>query len=346
LLGGLRPSRRRNVFLPDHGHTATCRWAKACQAGSRRRATTPGTTKAAARWVSRLAEGLGLQVSVPGFLAVIVAAFLLKALISFLTARYVAHTAADIAADLRFSLLRALMKARWPFFLGQPSGRLAHTMGFATEQAAANYIFIARILAGFIQALTYLAVACAVSWKVTLLALTVGALAMAVFHGFVTKVRRAGSRSAALFESVSATLVDGLQGLKPLKAMACEDRVAGLLETDIRDLRRWQRKAETSRAALRTLREPLQLAAAAAVFILAWSRWNVGLEVLSLCLLLLVQVLGRLNNLQVLLQDLVRFEAMFWRLRDTVAEADAAAEPPARRSRRRLWHGRSTAGRR
>ncbi|HOW98596.1 MAG TPA: ABC transporter ATP-binding protein [Kiritimatiellia bacterium] len=281
-----------------------------------------------ARWACRAIDLLGLPASVPGLLAVIVTAFLVKALISFLTARYVAHTAVDIAADFRLDLLRALMKARWGFFLGQPSGRLAHTMGFATEQAAAIYLYTGRILAGVVQALTYAALAFAVSWRVTLLALAAGAAAMSVFHGFVKQVRRAGARSSALFESVNATLVDSLQGLKPLKAMACEDRVADLLEADIRDLKRWQRKTETSRAALRTLREPLQLAAAAAVFFLAWSLWNVGVEVLSLCLLLLVQVMGRINTLQVMLQDLVRYETMFWRLRDTIAQAAAGAEAP------------------
>lgn len=283
----------------------------------------------AARWAGRVMASLGLHASVPGFLAVIIAAFLLKALISFLTARYVAHTAADVAADLRLSLLRALMKARWPFLLGQPAGRMAYLMGFATEQAAANYIFTGRILASSIQVLTYLAIAFAVSWKVTLLALAVGALSMVVFHGFVTRVRLAGGRFAALFGSVNAMLVDSLQGIKPLKAMACEDRVSGLLEADIEALKQWQQKTETSRAALRTLREPLQLTVAAVVFLLSWSLWNVGVEVLSLCLLLLVQVLGRINTLQMLLQDLVRYESMFWNLRDTVAAATAAAEPPA-----------------
>ena len=201
-------------------------------------------------------------------------------------------------------------------------------MGFATEQASANYIYTGRILASLVQVLTYLAIALTVSWKVTLLALAVGALSMAVFHGFVTRVRLAGGRFAELFSSVNATLVDSLQGIKPLKAMASEDRVSDLLEADIEALKRWQQKTETNRAALRTLREPLQLTVAAVVFFLSWSLWNVGVEVLSLCLLFLVQMLGRVNTLQTLLQDLVRYESMFWSLRDTIAEACVAAEPP------------------
>lgn len=281
-----------------------------------------------ARWACRALELVGLNATVPVLLAVILAAFLLKALVSFLTNRYIAHTAAAIAADLRLALLRALMKARWAFFLGQPSGRLGHMMGFATEQAAASYLNTGRILAGSVQVLVYMALAFAVSWRVTLLALAAGAAALAVFHGFVKQVRRTGARSAALFESVNATLVDSLQGLKPLKAMACEDRVADLLETDIEDLKRWQQRTETSRAALRTLREPLQLATAAVVFFLAWSLWSVGVEVLSMCLLLLVQVMGRFHTLQILLQDLVRYESMFSRLRDTIEQARGAAEPP------------------
>ena len=48
-----------------------------------------------------------------------------------------------------------------------------------------------------------------------------------------------------------------LSGIKPLKAMACEDRVGPLLESEIRDLNRAKQKQVLSLGAVRALVEPL-----------------------------------------------------------------------------------------
>jgi len=276
--------------------------------------------------VQRILSFCGVEASVSLFLILILIAFLLKATMTFLAMRYASLTAAGIAVNLKMNFLRSLMNARWDYFLSHPSGRFAGALSTESEQAADSYVFACKMLTAIIQMGIYLAITFVISWKVSLFALIAGGGSMAVLNIFVEKMRHAIVHFINLFHSVNSKLIDALQGIKSLKAMALENRTESLLAPDINDLKRYRRKADMSKVSLDVLREPFQLVAVVACFYFAFKILNIGFEVLATNLFLFTRILDSAGRFQINHQNLVRHESMFWSMQSLIAETTAEKE--------------------
>ena len=276
--------------------------------------------------VQRILSSCGVEASVSLFLILILIAFLLKATMTFLAMRYASLTAAGIAVNLKMNFLRSLMNARWDYFLSHPSGRFAGALSTESEQAADSYVFACKMLTAIIQMGIYLAITFVISWKVSLFALIAGGGSMAVLNIFVEKMRHAIVHFINLFHSVNSKLIDALQGIKSLKAMALENRTESLLAPDINDLKRYRRKADMSKVSLDVLREPFQLVAVVACFYFAFKILNIGFEVLATNLFLFTRILDSAGRFQINHQNLVRHESMFWSMQSLIAETTAEKE--------------------
>jgi len=80
--------------------------------------------------VSQVLATVGLQPSIGFLLLVIVGGMFLKAALMLLAQKQVGYTVAQVATDLRLSLLRSVLAARWEYYVRQPVGALANS--FAT----------------------------------------------------------------------------------------------------------------------------------------------------------------------------------------------------------------------
>src|SRR5262249_29050737 len=140
--------------------------------------------------------------------------------------------------DLRLALLRALLRARWEYYIRQPVGSL--TNAFATEatRAAQAYLHGSTMLSLLVEAVLYTFLAVIVSWQTTVAAFLVGPGIVFVLHWLVRKSRRAGARQTALLKSVLQRLTDVLFAAKPLKAMGRETLIGPLLERETHQLNR------------------------------------------------------------------------------------------------------------
>ena len=69
-------------------------------------------------------SALGLTPTVEMVLMVIIAAIILKSGLMLVAKKQVGYTIARVATNLRLALLRALLVARWEYYLGQPVGSL------------------------------------------------------------------------------------------------------------------------------------------------------------------------------------------------------------------------------
>ena len=88
------------------------------------------------RMVADAFATLGLAPTIGTLLAIMVIAIVLKSAMVLLAKKHVGYTAARVATDLRLALLRALLAARWEYYLGQPIGKFANAM--ATEAGRAS----------------------------------------------------------------------------------------------------------------------------------------------------------------------------------------------------------------
>ena len=118
--------------------------------------------------VTRVLAIFGLEPGAGVLLLVIVVAIALKSALVLVAQKRVGYTVAQVATELRLSLLRALLISRWEYFLRQPVGSLANAMATEAMRAANAYLCGALMTANLIQALVYIVIALMISWRATL----------------------------------------------------------------------------------------------------------------------------------------------------------------------------------
>ena len=95
-----------------------------------------------------------------------------------------------VAADLRMKLIRALLGARWGYFVSHPAGRFANAISVEAWQAAEAYYEASISIAFLIQLAVYTIAAVMVSWQVAVGAFVCG-------HRHHVLPQRVSSRSVA-----------------------------------------------------------------------------------------------------------------------------------------------------
>ena len=278
-------------------------------------------------YVERVFAWFGLDLSLGGLLILIVVAISLKSLLMLLAAAQVGYTAAHVAMNLRLAVIRALLRARWTHFVDRRAGNLASAVTVEPGRTASSYVASCRVLSGGIQLLVYVGLSVAISWEILVVGLVVGACSMVVLSRLVTISRRAGQNQTKLQKSFMTRLLQVLDGMKPLKAMALEGSMRPLIEGDIRGLNRALRTIVVSREALTESHEIIRALAVAGgvyVFVTIWGQPVEGLLVLAL---LFVRTLQKVSQMQSHYQTVAACQPAFVFLKSTIAAAEEAREP-------------------
>jgi ATP-binding cassette subfamily C protein len=276
--------------------------------------------------VGNVLAGFGLQPSIGRLLVIIVGGMALKAGLVFLAQKQVGYTVAQVATDLRLALIRALLAARWEYYVRQPVGGLANAFATEASRAAQAYLEGASIVALMIQAVLYTFLAVVVSWQATLGATVVGVLIVYALNRLVRMTRRAGARQTALLKALLGRLTDALYAVKPLKAMARETLIGPLLERETQHLNRALQREVLSKETLRALQEPMLVGSLAGGLYVALTYWALPLKTLILLALLFGRALSSLNKVQREYQAMVSRESAFWSLRGTIDRSQAERE--------------------
>ena len=260
-------------------------------------------------------------------LLVIVVMVTLKSLLVLLAITLVGYSAAHVAMSLRLEVVRALLNARWQHFVDQRAGELASAVSNEPLRSANAYVYSCRALAVALQLLVYLALSFAISWKVSIAALVVGAFSMAALNQFVRMSSRAGKTQTNLQKSFMTRLLQGLDGMKPLKAMAREGKFTPLIESDVRGLNRAHRTIVISQEAVSESHEIIRILTVAGGMYIFLTVWNQPIDSLFVLAFLFARTLGKVNFLQNSYQVVVAELPAFAFLRSTIASANRAPEP-------------------
>ena len=279
------------------------------------------------RVVSEYLSALGLTPTIGVLLVVIVLAIVLKSGLVLIAKKQVGYTVAGVATDLRLALLRALLVARWEYFLRQPIGALANSMATEAVRTAKAYLHGASMSAIIVEALVYTGVALLISWKATLVALAVGLILAYLLKRLVGKARRAGVRQTELLKSLLTHLTDTLLSIKSLKAMARESRADSLLAKKTNRLNRALQKQVLSKEVLKAVQEPLFVSFLAIGLYVVSVFLSFPLATVMVLVFLLSRIVKRVNKVQQEYQEMVILESAYWSLQDTIREAERAREP-------------------
>jgi ATP-binding cassette subfamily C protein len=270
------------------------------------------------------AVGLPLDV---GFLIVFVVATLLaKSVLTFLAMQHVAKAIAEFTSGLRSRLIRNLFRANWSYLVQHSVGRMANLISGQAAGAGKAYGVAANFLAQAIQTAGYLVVAFIVSWPIALAAAGLGSLMVLSLHFLVRISRKAGWRQTQRSKELVTLLVDSLNSIKPLKAMAKEDEYATFLDRKIASLKKAIRRQAVSQDALKNGSEALATLFLGAGFFLALVIWDVALIELVVVGVLLKRTSNGMIKLQHLFQQAVASESPYLEAMEMMAEATRAQE--------------------
>ena len=253
---------------------------------------------------------------------IIVGGMALKAGFVLLAQKQIGYKVAQVATDLRLTLIRALLATRWEYYIRQPVGGLANAFATEVSRAAQAYLAGATIITLLVEAVLYASLAIVVSWQATLAGMAVGALIVYALSRLVRMSRRAGARQTTLLKTVLGQFTDALYAVKPLKAMARETLIGPLLEGETQHLNRAFPREVLSKETLRALQEPLVVASLAGGLYIAVARWALPLNSLIFLAVLFGNLLSSLNKVQKQCQQMVSYESAFWSLRATIDHAE------------------------
>lgn len=276
---------------------------------------------------TRIAELLGLQATAPTMLTLAIVLIALKAALTLAANRQVGYAVAYIATDLRLSLIRAVMGARWAHYVDQSVGRLSNAVATEAQRASEAFQYSAEMAAMLLNALIYLVIALSISWQAGLAAAIGGTLLLTLLQHLIRDSRVAGHRQTELLKSLMSAISGQLAAAKPLKAMAREDHVDALLADQTRQLRRALRQQVISKEALSALQEPLLAIMVGVGFFLSVVVLKMPLAAVVVMLFLLARVVSYLSKAQRAWQQVASRDSAYWSLFDAIARARAEAEP-------------------
>jgi len=211
----------------------------------------------------RILETVGLPLTLEVLLVTLVLTFCAKALAVVAATQQAGFIVAQVAMELRLQLIRSLLKARWEHFTSYPSGFLSNAISSEAQRTAWAYREFTNILSDSILALTYMMVVLLISWQTALAGSLVGAGVLFALKGFVGESRDAGGEQASLLRTMIARLTGALPGIKPIKAMAREDYVLPLLESETKGFYKAQQRVVVASAMVHGLQEPIMVGALA-----------------------------------------------------------------------------------
>lgn len=263
----------------------------------------------------------------PAVLLTTIALFLvLKGLATLAAMANVGWTLAHLTTHLRLNLIRALMRARWSYFTSQPTSRFSNAITSEAERAASAYLMACKIGADAIQITIYAIVAIFISWQIMLGAIVFGGIVMLLLSRLIRLARNAGERQTGLQRSLVFRLTDGLQGIKPLKAMARENLLGPLLETETQGLNKALRDQVVSREAMLNLPEPIIAIVLCSGLYVGIVHFEIPFESLAVMALLFHRTAMRLGRLQAAYQRIAQGESAYWSLQEAIESASQEAE--------------------
>lgn len=291
-------------------------------------AVADGTQKESSliRAISEALATVRVRPTIGIMLSFIVFGMVLKALFLWLAAKQVGYTVARVATDLRLALLRALLRARWGYFITQRVGHIGNAIGTEAQRAANSYREACNFLAGIVEVLVYTGVAMLVSWKIALISIAAGALIAVPLGTFVRSARGAGRRQTELMKSVIGRLTDALHGIKPIKAMAREEDLWPMLEDETMDLNRALERQVLASESLRLFQEPILVVLLAIGLYVILTLGSQPLTAVLVMAFLFYRLVGRVQSMQRNYQNMSIGESAYWSLQHAVEHAASQRE--------------------
>ncbi|MGI9482922.1 MAG: ABC transporter ATP-binding protein [Hyphomicrobiales bacterium] len=276
--------------------------------------------------VESIMNAIGIAPTLTNLIIVFVTAFIVKALLAFTAMAYVAYTVAFVATDMRSTLLRQLLDARWEFFISQRIGYIANSISNDATRAGSAYHASAISIAYFLQASVYAIVAVLVSPMLAVAGVGVGVILAISLRFFIRMSRKHGYRQTDRTAELVTYVSDALANIKPLKSM---ERQASFFELFRQKIRAIRRALFRQALAIHGRKHGEEILVAISIGIGIYFAAVVGsmpLPELIVMGIVFFQIVSLVGKAQLKLQNAVQYESAWWRLNELIEASEAAAE--------------------
>lgn len=270
---------------------------------------------------------IGLEPTLAVLLLLIVGGMLMKGVFRLLAMKQVGTTVAQVSTDLRLSLIGALLRTRWSYFVTQPAGRFSNAVSTEATRAATSYRALCALIASAIQTGVYFLLALLVSWQVAMFAVLAGLIVVLLLSRLVRMTREAGASHTLYMKALITRLTDALQGIKPIKAMGQEHALQPQLVKETREINHAMERGVLASEAIMAAQEPVLVTVMAAGLYAALTVGSVPLTNLLVMAFLFNRLAGRISILQSDYQSIAQGESAFWSLRQSIESAEEMREP-------------------
>lgn len=271
-------------------------------------------------------HAIGVSPRLEVLLALVVLAMVLKSALNLLAMQQVGFTVSRITTNLRLSLIRGLLQARWHYFMSQPIGRFTNSLSGEAARAAAAYRAACTLMARLIQVVVYTVIVFLISWKIALFAIGAGVMVTLLLSRLVRSSRAASRHQTMLTRSMISRLTDALHGIKPIKAMSREGQFQHLLEGEARSINEASEQQIMASETMRSAREPLLVILLSVALYASVSMGGQSLAALFVLAFLFNRVVGRITALQLDYQGMVMAESAFWSMTENIESAEEQRE--------------------
>lgn len=271
-------------------------------------------------------KSIGLETNLTVILITIVLGILLKAIFVFFANKITGFAAIDYAAEKRHELINAIMKSRWSYFVKKTKGQIANALTTQCNALVALYMAIVNFYATIIQAGVFCAIAMFTTFEVLLGALFAGACIVAILKTVMLKSKQAGDQEVKAMQSLNERLIDGLQVLKPLKAMAREEQLKPLLSDNIDKLKTSRYHLVILTSLTRLSQEPIiTIFLAMGVYLMA-TYTEFESSYLLFIIVVYHRLASRIGTAQSCFQKVFAQQEVFWTVDKLINEANAQNE--------------------
>jgi ATP-binding cassette, subfamily C, bacterial len=271
-------------------------------------------------------NAIGLQPSLGTLLLAVLFGVIGKAVLVVLAMVRVGYAIADVATNLRTTVVQSLLEVKWSYFTRQQVGRFANAMSQDATRAGRAYMLSTMFIASLLETAVSVGLAFLISWRMALLGIAVGTVILIILGPLVRVAKKAGRRQQISTQAFVTLLSDTLIGIKPLKAMARQAHFLRLLQQRAQSLRRALRRQAVAENLMNEMRDPIFVLFAVAGVYVARAQLSVPTPELIITAALLYRTVALLGRVQRQLQSAVILEASHRAVHEMIAEARAERE--------------------
>ena len=284
-------------------------------------------THSMSRVVTTILDAVGLPPTLEVLLLLVAAVALLRFALTAVGSIFVGRSVARVATELRLRLINAAVRARWSYFISQPTAKFMTSIGSDGIRMMAAYRAAGNAIAYMTKTAAYLFMAFWLSWQFFLAGIAIAVVLWLGVSRFMRMAKAAGRGKTKHTYLLNKGITDALTNIKALKAMNRQGFVAQSFVRNIENLRDAVAAETYSEAAIGTIQGPLLSLFVLGGIYVAHRFFGMDLAQMIGSVLLLSGMAQALGQVRSAMQRVMVDGPAFWSLIRLIDATEAEAEP-------------------